>query len=577
MVLLKNDGLLPIDPRRSPRMVVVGPLAGMLCEDWYSGTMPYGVTIASGLAGRADVVHADSADRIVLRSRTTGEPLGDTTFDVVDWGEDVVTLRCTGTGRYLSVRDDDTVGADRDVIKTWEVRETFRLERARATDDTVLLRSVLTGRYAVIVDGEVRVRAKSPGEAERWRRELLRDGTAAARAAARAADVTIVVLGNHPLINGRETEDRTGIALPDAHHATLRAVAAVCEQTALVVMSSYPYAVDWADEHLPAVVWTSHGGQETGNAVAAVLLGQAEPGGRLPQTWYRADAELPAPLDYDVIRAGWTYQYHRDAPRYPFGHGLSYTDFAYHDLRLSSDAVAGGDSIEVSVTLVNVGTRPGTEVVQLYVRALDARYEAPWLRLAGFRKVRLGPGESTDLAFTLPTERLAHWDVTTDSFTVDPGGYEVLVARSADDIVLTAPLVVTGPPPTPRVVVGRHTSAAGFDDCSAITIVDATKADGDAVRPANPAAPAALLFRAVDLSGADRVEIEVASERGARLEFRAGDRVLADVAVPRTGGRYTWTAVTAELTAPPDGVHHLWLTLHGDFRLRCFRFSSPPR
>ena len=91
-------------------------------------------------------------------------------------------------------------------------------------------------------------------------------------------------------------------------------------------MSSYPYALDWADEHLPAVVWTSHGGQETGHALAAVLLGEAEPAGRLPQTWYRGDDELPAPLDYDIIKAGWTYQYHRAAPLYPFGHGLSYTD-----------------------------------------------------------------------------------------------------------------------------------------------------------------------------------------------------------------------------------------------------------
>ena len=110
------------------------------------------------------------------------------------------------------------------------------------------------------------------------------DGAAEARAAAEAADVAIVVLGNHPLVGGRETEDRTGTALPETQEALLREVAAVRRRTALVVMSSYPYALDWADAHVPAVVWTSHGGRETGRAPAAVLLGDADPAGRLPQT-----------------------------------------------------------------------------------------------------------------------------------------------------------------------------------------------------------------------------------------------------------------------------------------------------
>ena len=144
----------------------------------------------------------------------------------------------------------------------------------------MLLQNVRTGRYAVVdpVDGTVSVTAETPEAAERWQRELLRDGTAEALAAAASADVAVVVLGNHPLIHGRETEDRAGIALPAAQDELLRAVAGVRPDTALVVMSSYPYALDWADENLPAVVWTSHGGQETGRALAAVLLGEAEPG-----------------------------------------------------------------------------------------------------------------------------------------------------------------------------------------------------------------------------------------------------------------------------------------------------------
>ncbi|MFF1478470.1 glycoside hydrolase family 3 C-terminal domain-containing protein [Streptomyces sp. NPDC058301] len=582
-VLLKNDGLLPLDPDRTPRIAVIGPLADTLCEDWYSGTMPYQVSIATGLGGAVgaqggEVVHAEGSDRITLRSRTTGDLLGKCAFDVTDWGGGAFTLRAADTGRYLSLQDDDGLADDQIVIKSWFVKETFRLEPAGA--DTVLLRSLFTGRYAAVdpTDGRVTVTAETADDAERWQRELLRDGLAEAREAAAAADVAVVVHGNHPMVNGRETEDRADLDLPEGQEELLRAVAAVRPDTALVVMSSYPFALDWAHEHLPAVVWTSHGGQETGHALAAVLLGEAEPAGRLPQTWYRGDDPLPAALDYDIIKAGWTYQYHRAAPLYPFGHGLSYTDFAYRGLRLSQQSIAQDGSLDVTVNLANTGPRAGSEVVQLYVRALDARYEAPRLRLADFRKVRLEAGEDRELTFRLSAEQLAHWSVSTDTFAVDPGGYEVIVARCADHPVLSAPLTVTGAAAAPRVGVGQRIRAVDFDDYEGVTIVDATRSDGDAVTPTDPAWPATLLFRDIDLSGAARIEVETTREGagtgGARLEVRLGDRALAEIDVPVTGDRYAGTDTAAELAAPLDGVHDLSLTLHGDFRLRAFHFGT---
>lgn len=583
VVLLKNDGLLPLDPARTPRVAVIGPLADTLCEDWYSGTMPYRISVAAGLAAElgahgGEVVHADGSDRITLRSRTTGELLCKTPFDVADWGRGVLTLRAADTGRYLSLKDDASLAADQELLKSWEIRETFRLEQAG--DGDIRLRSVLTGRYARVdpTDGRVTVTAETPDAAERWQRELLRDGVAEARAAAEAADAAVVVLGNHPMVNGRETEDRSGIELPETHEELLRTVAAVRPETALVVMSSYPYAVDWADEHLPALVWTSHGGQETGHALAAVLLGVAEPAGRLPQTWYRGDDPLPDPLDYDIIKGGWTYQYHQAPPLYPFGHGLSYTEFAHRDLVLSQPSIANDGTVDVTVTVTNTGPRPGDDVIQLYVRALDARYEAPRRRLADFRKIRLEPGGSRELTFRLPAERLAHWDVATGAFTVDPGGYEITVARSAEDPVLAAPLTVTGAAPGPRTVVGRRIPAVDFDDHAETAIVDATRTSGDAVTPADPERSATLLFRDVDLSGAVSVEVETAREDGgpkeARLELHAGERLLAEIGVPVTADRYTWTTTAAELAAPVDGVHDLRLTSHGDFRLAAFRFGA---
>ncbi len=618
IVLLRNDsGLLPL--AGTGRVAVVGPLAKVLFEDWYSGTQPYSVTAAAGLAEAVaarggTVTTAEGVDRIALRATTTGGLLtatGDAglltvaapggtegpdgtggtdltdeaaLFDVFDWDLGVLTLRNVRTGRYAGLNDEDgTLTADRAQPGGWDVHETFRLEPR--PDGTLLLRSVLTGRYAALdpATGAVTVTADEPAAAEPFARTVVRDGTAEALAAAEAADAVVVVLGNDPHINGREAQDRAGITLPPAQERLLQAVAAVRPETVLVVMSSYPYAVDWADQHLPAVVWTSHGGQETGNGLARVLLGDADPAGRLPQTWYRADDVLPERLDYDIIKAGWTYQYHRDRPLYPFGHGLSYTRFEHTGLRLSSARTTADGTVTATVTVTNTGDRPGTETVQLYVRALGARYEAPLLKLAAYRKVRLAPGASEDVEFTLDAaEALAHWSVAEDAFTVHPGAYQVLTARSAGDITATAELAVTGQDPAPRSVLAGPVPATAFDDWTGVTLTDADPTRGDAVTPADPGAPAGLTYRGLDLTGARRLSAEVSrtgADGEARLEVWAdavgsGGTLLAALDVPGTGGRYSWTTVTTALVTEVGGVHNLHLTLTGELRLASFAFTA---
>ncbi|NUP39873.1 MAG: glycoside hydrolase, partial [Streptomyces sp.] len=387
VVLLRNEqDALPFSAA-GRRVAVVGPLADSLFEDWYSGTLPYRVTAAEGLrtaveaaGGQAEVV--EGVDRITLRAGSTGGLLaaGEDTrlsvsgsgnddeaaqFDLFDWDLGVVTLRNVRTGRYAGLVDEDaSLVADRVQPAGWDVHETFRLEPL-GDGGTVALRAVYGGRYAVVdpATGGIAMTAGLAADAEQFRLTVVRDGVAQAVAAAERADTAVVVLGNDPHINGREAQDRAGITLPPAHERLLRAVAAARPETVLVVMSSYPYAVDWADTHVPAVLWTSHGGQETGRALAGVLLGEADPAGRLPQTWYRADDPLPGRLDYDVIKAGWTYQYHRAEPLYAFGHGLSYTTFTLSDLTLSAGSVAQDGTVTASVTVTNSGARYGIETV----------------------------------------------------------------------------------------------------------------------------------------------------------------------------------------------------------------------
>jgi beta-glucosidase len=535
-VLLANDGLLPL-ALEGLRVAVVGPLAATLYEDWYSPALPYQVTIADGLAAAgAEVTVHEGADRV----RTD---LGQ--FDVFDWGEDVVTLRGAGTGRYLTVAGDGTLAVTAAKPDGWTVRETFR-------------RTLVPG-------GAARLESTATGQAFRLRWDSLADGVAGAVTAARDAEVAVVVVGNDPMIGGRETQDRTTLALPPAADRLVRAVTAACPRTVLVIMSSYPYVTPDA----PATIWTSHAGQETGHALADIVSGRHAPEGRLPQTWYAADADLPDPLDYDIIKAGWTYQYTTARPRFPFGHGLTYTAFGYGPLRLEA---AGPDGFTASSDITNTGERDGTEVVQLY-----ASYPGPGQprrRLCGFTRVRLGPGETATARISVPLDRLRLWDVAAGLMTVPPGPVEIGAGASSADIRQVATLPR---PAVPRVRRPARVAAADFDDYANIALVDTTREAGTAVTPADPSRPAWLTFTNLHTKrgGVAAFRISCSEPRGGRLEVRLtppgdGKYPLARVAVPDTGGRYEWTEISVPVSLPA-AADQVCLVLHGPVGLDWFR------
>lgn len=319
VVLLKNDGVLPLAP--DSRVAVVGLLADECKLDWYSGTLIHRSTPLEGLYERfgADrVSFAEGVDRVRLRTadgaflhvlpsddspaeahgtqgaldpallagRTDLPPLTTdavgTELALVDWGGGVLTLRAPD-GRYLSVAGDGFLRASADQPGGWVVQETFRLE---AHGDGHLLRHTGTGRPVQVAADGVKVAAPDAGDTEAEVFELVvaeRGEDAVARAAA-GADVVVVVAGNDPHINGRETEDRTTLRLPAHQERLLRAARAANPATVLALVSAYPYAVDV--ETLPAVLWTAHGGQAAGTALARVLAGDVSPraGSRRPGT-----------------------------------------------------------------------------------------------------------------------------------------------------------------------------------------------------------------------------------------------------------------------------------------------------
>jgi beta-glucosidase len=581
MVLLKNSaGMLPLDGKQT--VAVLGPLADTVLEDWYSGTLPYAVTARAGLAERLGPVScAEGADRIRLRTPAgvvcggegpdgaalRVEVTGSDCFDVLDWGGGAVTLRAVVNNLYVRADETGVLVNDRPGPGEWVVRETFEAVRQ---GHGVLLRQVASNRYVTAGgDGVLRADAATSEQATAFTVELVEDGLEAAVAAARAAEVAVVVLGNHPMVGGRETEDRADLALPPGQEALLRAVRAVNPRTVLVLTSSYPYAVGWAQENLPAVLWSAHAGQESGSALTDVLLGRtaggepAEPTGRLPQTWYRGADELPDLLDYDIIGSDATYLYFRGEPLYPFGHGLGYAGFEHHNLRLSAGTVDARDQVEISVEVTNVSDRPGTEVVQFYTRQRRSRVKQPLRTLRGFRRVTLAPGEQATVTLPLRAADLAFFDVVQGRPVVESARHTVLVGRSCTAITATTTLTVRGETVPDRAANGEGFRAAGHDSEYGTVLCEDGPGD-DAVTAVS--AGAWLAFDRVDL-GAGRPGLTVraaAPAGGATIEVRLDEPLSGPLAavlvVPATVGRPGWAEVTAPLTGA-TGTRDLYVVL----------------
>jgi beta-glucosidase len=267
---------------------------------------------------------------------------------------------------------------------------------------------------------------------------------------ARESDVCIVCTGNHPTGDagwaevtlpsyGKEAVDRQSIDLE--YEKDIQRIFQANPRTVVVLISSFPYAIVWTQENIPAIVHLSHGSQELGHALADVLFGAYNPAGRLVQTWPRSIDQLPPMMDYD-IRHGRTYLYFEGEPLYPFGFGLSYTSFVYRDLRTSAESMAKDGSIMVTVEIENVGERSGEEVVQMYVRHKSSSVKRPRQELRGFRRVHIDRGAARSVTMPLSAADLAYWDVARKCFTVESGEIEVMIGRSSAQIELSATVCI---------------------------------------------------------------------------------------------------------------------------------------
>jgi beta-glucosidase len=268
----------------------------------------------------------------------------------------------------------------------------------------------------------------------------------AAVEAAKASDVAIVVIGNHPtcdagwgqceaLSDGKEGIDRRSIDLQPEQDQLIKDVYKANPRTIVVIKASFPFTINWAQENVPAIVHMAHNSQEEGNALADVLFGDYNPAGRLVQTWVKSIDDLPPMMDYN-IRHGRTYMYFKGEPLYPFGYGLSYTTFAYSNLRTSTARLPKDGQVTASVQVRNTGKRDGQEVVQLYVKHMGSRVDRPIKELKGFQRVALKAGEMKTVHLTLEAKDLAYWDAAKKRWVVEDEKVNLMVGASSADVKL---------------------------------------------------------------------------------------------------------------------------------------------
>jgi beta-glucosidase len=257
------------------------------------------------------------------------------------------------------------------------------------------------------------------------------DWLAKAKAAAADSDVVIAVLGEASSMSS-EAASRATLDLPGIQEQMLEAVTATGKPVVLVLENGRPLDIRWAATHVPAILEAWYPGTQGGNAVADVLFGDVNPGGKLPVSWPRAAGQEPLYYNHNLThepedRPTFTSRYWdlSTKPLYPFGYGLSYSTFQFANLRLSKDRISAEQSTEVQVDVTNTGAVAGDAVAQIYIHQRAGSASRPVRQLKGFRRITLKPGETETLKFSLGKDELNFWSPQTKAWGVEPGAFDV--------------------------------------------------------------------------------------------------------------------------------------------------------
>ena len=452
VILLKNDGILPLKKEitKAGKIAVVGPQADENFMDWYTGASSYDITVKDGIAEAcpdAEIMCDHGRDFVKLKYVATGKylrVLDDLTvkadadeddaacFEKYDWGAGYVNFMDRKTKKMLA-EDSDVIKCTSKDAYQWFVRP---IMTPHDTEGGVYFTS--WDKRKLVMNDQLELDVTDEGEAAVFEIELISDGDERCKELAKDADLVICCVGNHPVQVGREGYDRADILLPPRQEKIAKNMLEVNKNTILLIVSSYPYAVDDFDNTCPAICYTTHAGPELGRAVANIVCGKANPSGRLASTWYKKDFVFPSIFDYDIEKNKMTYMYLEEKPLYAFGYGLSYSSFEYTKFVLDeASADDSQDNLLFRVNVKNTSDTDGAEVVQIYYKKDDSTYIRPIKKLIGFTRVNLAAGEEKTVEVKADKHMLECYDDELEEFVFEMGKYSFEVGAASDDIRCT--------------------------------------------------------------------------------------------------------------------------------------------
>ncbi|MBQ3841472.1 MAG: glycoside hydrolase family 3 C-terminal domain-containing protein [Ruminiclostridium sp.] len=531
VVLLKNDGILPL--KQAPKKIaVVGALADCNLRDWYTGYFTGAVSVCEGIKREfpeAEVVLDKLWDIVAVKAPNgkylsvhedgtvwaDADVIGESEkFELQEWGEDWSNLFSVKYGKYIRLSDDGTLKLHNDTVYDWFTRETFNIkeeEHGCIIEDFQFHKRLTLGENGSLTF----VKKYAAVDENIFDIECTSLGFQRGNALCGECDLVVCCTGNHPVQAAKECYDRTTLAFDDG------AWIKDCEKTVMVLISSYPYAVNDENEAMPAILYTSHAGAHLGTAVARTISGSNNPSGHLAMTWYRSELDLPDIHEYDIAKAGTTYMYFEGTPLYPFGHGLSYSDFELGELRIRS--TDGGYSAAVAVT--NTSDTDGTAVVQIYCSADKESgmvIPLPKRKLCGFERVFVKAGETVNADIAIPGYILRVYDPRSGRMIVESGSRIFSAGLSSADIRVSTAFRVEG-----ETVGARPDSfpAVSFEDSEDIRIFCSRRLGCELVRGSGWAGK--LVYGGVRLDSAESVKLRISTLAGhGKVKLEAGDNVV---------------------------------------------------
>ncbi len=586
VVLLKNDGILPLSVAPDS-IAVVGPLADENLMDWYTGYSDGDISVSEGMRREfpdADIITDSLWDRVsiltsngcYLSAKENGELIADATdvtdtelFELQDWGDGWINLFSVAYRRYVRMMDNGSFELHNRKVYDWFTRETLNF--TQVGNATVMNEYLHQERIYVGDDRKLHYKPNRKVDAKSlFFLSVVSSGSERASMLANTHDVVVYCTGNHPVQVAKECYDRKTLALTVQSGMAVH-LASCNPFTVMALISSYPYAITEESRVVPAIVYSSHAGAWLGPAIAETLSGRNNPSGHLPLTWYRSDAELPSVFDYDIETTKMTYRYFTGFPLYPFGHGLSYSEFTLDSLSAQLDSTLveqctadACDSIDAAlfradVTVSNRSAVPGTAVVQIYFSVPGSVWSRPIRSLCGFARVPLQAHETQTVRISLHPYPFRVYNPRTGKMILEPGTYrlEAGLSSAADGLIATEVRLNV---PKPEMTRPASFTADSME-ASVGFVIDYSK-QTESHYIISKAWTSSVLYRGISVGSATTLTVTamtVDHPVSVRLSLESGPGTLAQIPAP-------FAEFKTDISDGPNDFHTYSVTIPDEYR-----------